>query len=442
MTEQSPPRVFISYSHDTPEHKQWVSGLATRLVNLGIDVILDQWDMSLGGDLGHFMEQGLTTADRVLVILTPTYCKKANDGRGGVGYEKIILTSELIRNTQTDKFIPVIRVADNDPGAVVPTCLGSRLFIDLRADDPAAFEDLVRDVHRMPANVKPRIGKNPYAQTATGAPIATSLPSVLLPTVAQELDPIRVYDQAIALARSKDLIGWRHLARDVRTKSLSALSNCRQQLDAQMAGKATLNLQADIPLLLDVGLKAVAPMFAMALAGVESGLSEIERQEAVLDEVVNVAGWQRAGYAILSDLPLGLGFLYHYLHGAMAMQVGRLDLAMDLARSIFQPPNGRDRQKVCEYRGLTGWTPVFQGSALFRMGRYQPSPSSAVPCAAARHRLAVTAPAPWWAPSLVGRGGRPTCRRASPRRTAARRAGLAADLRPGAPLAHRQRRGR
>lgn len=364
LLETPPPRVFISYSHDTPEHKQWVAKLATRLTEeKGIEVILDQWDMSLGSDLGHFMEHGLTTADRVLVICTPTYCKKATDGRGGVGYEKIILTAELIRNTQTDKFIPVIRVADGDPVAVVPTCLGTRLFIDLRADVEAAFDDLARDIHRMPANAKPRIGKNPYAQTATGTPISAVPTPALLPTAAQSKDPIAVYDQAIALARSKDFIGWRLLARDVRFQCLVALTACRQNLD-DLIKSGKVRQQQGVSQLMDVGMAAVAPMFAMALAGVESGLPEIERQEAVLDEVIGVSGWQRSGYKILSNFPVNLGFMYHYLHGAMAMQVGKMELAMELARSSIQIPEWRERAQVCRHHGLTGWTPVFESHVV------------------------------------------------------------------------------
>ena len=62
------PRLFISYSHDDQAHKDWVLNLATRLVNNGVDVILDQWNMALGGDLPRFMETGLVDADRVLAI--------------------------------------------------------------------------------------------------------------------------------------------------------------------------------------------------------------------------------------------------------------------------------------------------------------------------------------------------------------------------------------
>ena len=38
------PKVFISYSHDSDAHKQWVIDLGTRLRRHGVDVVLDHWD--------------------------------------------------------------------------------------------------------------------------------------------------------------------------------------------------------------------------------------------------------------------------------------------------------------------------------------------------------------------------------------------------------------
>jgi len=40
MSEISPPIVFISYSHDTREHKQWVTKLASALRDKHVEVIL------------------------------------------------------------------------------------------------------------------------------------------------------------------------------------------------------------------------------------------------------------------------------------------------------------------------------------------------------------------------------------------------------------------
>jgi hypothetical protein len=53
------PKVFISYSHDSQEHKKWVLDLATRLRNNGVDAIIDQWELRAGDDLPHFMETHL-----------------------------------------------------------------------------------------------------------------------------------------------------------------------------------------------------------------------------------------------------------------------------------------------------------------------------------------------------------------------------------------------
>jgi hypothetical protein len=163
------PTVFISYSHDDDKHKSWVRKLAEKLVSDGVDTVIDQWDLSLGADLAHFMEQGLTNAQRILVICTNNYNKKANAGTGGVGYEKTILTAELLRNQATNKFIPVVRGSEKNE---VPICLGSRLYIDF--SDDAVFEsryqDLLRELHAVPTATKPALGKNPFAVAVNEVP--------------------------------------------------------------------------------------------------------------------------------------------------------------------------------------------------------------------------------------------------------------------------------
>ena len=47
-------KVFISYSHDSDVQMDWVSTLATRLIANGVDVVLDQCDLTLGSDLPLF----------------------------------------------------------------------------------------------------------------------------------------------------------------------------------------------------------------------------------------------------------------------------------------------------------------------------------------------------------------------------------------------------
>ena len=92
------PTVFISYSHDDSEHKRWVLDLAGHLRANGVDVLIDAWDLSPGDDVPKFMERGVRDVDRVLMICTEKYTSKANDGEGGVGYEAMIVTGELVRD--------------------------------------------------------------------------------------------------------------------------------------------------------------------------------------------------------------------------------------------------------------------------------------------------------------------------------------------------------
>ena len=115
------PRVFISYSWEDEDHKSWVKSLADSLINDGIDVSIDQYDLSLGDRLPQFMEQQITNADYVLIICTPTYKQKSDSRKGGVGYEGHIISGELFSLHNERKFIPVIRKGNRL--SAIPTCL-------------------------------------------------------------------------------------------------------------------------------------------------------------------------------------------------------------------------------------------------------------------------------------------------------------------------------
>jgi len=128
----SAPKVFISYSHDTAQHKDWVRSLASALRTNGIDAVLDQWDLSPGQDMAAFMAGGIQTADRALLICTGPYVSKAEAGTGGVGYERLIVTAEVVGSIDTIKFIPIVR--NNADARKVPTFLGPRMYIDFSND--------------------------------------------------------------------------------------------------------------------------------------------------------------------------------------------------------------------------------------------------------------------------------------------------------------------
>lgn len=170
------PKVFISYSHETIEHKKWVLELATRMRNNGIDAILDQWELQPGDDLPHFMESHLSNSDKIIMVCTEKYVQKANSGQGGVGYEKMIITSNLLKNIDENKVIPIIRQKSNSD---VPTFLKSKLYINFsKIDDfEFSFDELIRTIHRSPLYKKPPIGNKPF-DDVTNKPIPKAQDSV------------------------------------------------------------------------------------------------------------------------------------------------------------------------------------------------------------------------------------------------------------------------
>jgi len=155
------PRVFISYSHDSEEHKTWVLQLATRLRSNGIDIILDRWNTKLGSDVAQFMEKGLSKLDRVICICTDKYVTNANDGIRGVGYEKRIIVAEYLSDQNNNYVIPLLR---GNGSGVLPTCLKGLFYIDFRNDNlyETKYEELLRDLLDEPVLPIPPIGKNPF----------------------------------------------------------------------------------------------------------------------------------------------------------------------------------------------------------------------------------------------------------------------------------------
>ena len=138
-------KVFISYSHDSPAHKQWVSELGAKLRRNGVEAILDQWSLDLNQDLTQFVESGVKDADRVLVICTDSYVRKANAGEDGVGYEPMIVTRKLVEDMGTNKFIPVIRQTLVEEKT--PAFLKERLYIDFTDDSQfdKKFDELLHE---------------------------------------------------------------------------------------------------------------------------------------------------------------------------------------------------------------------------------------------------------------------------------------------------------
>lgn len=157
------PTVFISYAHEGPEHDQWVIDLASALRLNGVDASLDIWDLIPGQETTLFMESQIRNSDFVILIITAIYKEKSNIPAGGVGYEKNIISAEMLQSRDLrPKFIPILRRGNFQD--TIPTFLGSKFAIDFRdgTDREASLSELLRAIFRQPNPKKPPLGKVPF----------------------------------------------------------------------------------------------------------------------------------------------------------------------------------------------------------------------------------------------------------------------------------------
>jgi transcriptional regulator with XRE-family HTH domain len=191
------PRVFLSYSHEETEHDQWVMDLGKLLRSNGVDAYLDKWGLLPGQDTTYFMESQIRDSDFVILVCTPVYAEKSNIPRGGVGYEKNIISAEMLQaNDLRPKFIPVLRKGTFE--SALPIYLGSKYAIDFREeqDQQSALDELLRAIYKQPHPEKPSLGRNPFDTPVTLTVASSNIPvtasDVKLKVVQQDQD-VRVW---------------------------------------------------------------------------------------------------------------------------------------------------------------------------------------------------------------------------------------------------------
>src|SRR5262252_9742059 len=84
--QPKPPKVFISYSHDSQEHEDRVLALANRLRAEGIDAQIDQYESAPALGWARWTSKEIGHANYVLVVCTDVYRRRAEHNEDpGVG---------------------------------------------------------------------------------------------------------------------------------------------------------------------------------------------------------------------------------------------------------------------------------------------------------------------------------------------------------------------
>lgn len=196
------PRAFISYSWSSPGHQARIRQWAEQMVNDGVDVVLDVWDLNEGDDKYAFMEKMVTdeSVTHVLVFSDSEYSVKADTRKAGVGTESQIISREVYSKVQQSKFIPVVCEFDESGEPCLPVFLKSRIWIDFSSPEAANdnLEKLIRVLYGKPAYNKPSLGKAPtYITTKDIVPASPAVTKfvALKQAIIQEKRGLKLYRQ-------------------------------------------------------------------------------------------------------------------------------------------------------------------------------------------------------------------------------------------------------
>lgn len=169
-------KVFVSYAHESAEHKAHVLELATFLRGVGIEAVLDTWASDVRRDWSAWAVGEMTAADFVLVVASAEY-RRAGDGNGpaaanlGVQSEAALLR-ELVhgnRSAWVPKILPVVlpgHEVDQIPLFLQPHTATHFL---VPAVTMAGMDELLRVILGQPGHLPPEVSSHrPFLPPLSG----------------------------------------------------------------------------------------------------------------------------------------------------------------------------------------------------------------------------------------------------------------------------------
>jgi len=152
-----PNRTFLSYSHDSPSHRQRVLELANQLRADGVDCWIDRFDPAPADGWPRWMQQQLEQASFVMLVCTETYRRRFDGqeetGKGlGVNWEGNLISNALYHQRKGTTFLPILFEGDSDD--VVPGPLKQFTHFTL----PRQYEELYRLVTGQPEAIPAPVG--------------------------------------------------------------------------------------------------------------------------------------------------------------------------------------------------------------------------------------------------------------------------------------------
>ena len=203
---EAPPRVFISYSHDSAEHRDRVLDLARQLRDDGIDAMIDQYIQFPSEGWPAWCSAQIEQAAFVLMVCTEVYLRRVDRkeepgvGHGVLWEGRLIYQYLYDEGSASRKFVPVL-LADGSSEHVPRPVKGGTIY---RVETTEGYESLLRLLTEQPLTPMPALGQRrslpPKQRSSAGPPLAGSV------KLAASLPHPRVEDLFVGRAAERDAL--------------------------------------------------------------------------------------------------------------------------------------------------------------------------------------------------------------------------------------------
>lgn len=134
--------IFVSYAYDSDEHKEKVESFVNMLRKMGFNAEMDSMLKNDYPDIDQMMTYGLEH-DKIIIVLSPEYKRKADNSIGGVWKEFKMIAKDLEQHPQKYIFVSFIGITDKIIEKITPTRIGNRWIVDLEKGKKDNYNELI-----------------------------------------------------------------------------------------------------------------------------------------------------------------------------------------------------------------------------------------------------------------------------------------------------------
>jgi hypothetical protein len=136
--------VFVSYCWESEEYKEKVISFINFLRENGfladMDIKLMQEETSV--DFNRLIHKGIMKYDKIIVLLSKNYKRKAEEFEGGVGKEYRLILNDIEKNANKYIFASFESLTKEIIEKIAPVEFLSKQIVDLSKDETEGFENL------------------------------------------------------------------------------------------------------------------------------------------------------------------------------------------------------------------------------------------------------------------------------------------------------------